>query len=71
MGEIMNITPKEANALIHLLELDICTDVAETSWEDTTCGIHDLTKGQAFVLRDKLSKIPQLQEALEYVRSNH
>jgi hypothetical protein len=39
---------------MRLLELDTCTDVAESNWEETTCAISDLTKDQADNLYQKL-----------------
>jgi len=53
----MKLTPKEANVLIYVLELDICTETAESNWEETTCGIHGLTKNQTDRLYKKLYKI--------------
>jgi|14_taG_2_1085336.scaffolds.fasta_scaffold81208_2 hypothetical protein len=53
----MKLTPKEANVLIYILELDTCTETAENDWQETTCGIHGLTKNQADRLYKKLYKI--------------
>ena len=50
----IKLSINEMDALMRLLELDTCTDVAESNWEETTCGISDLTKDQADNLYQKL-----------------
>jgi hypothetical protein len=50
----IKLSINEIDALMRLLELDTCTDVAESNWEETTCAISDLTKGQADNLYQKL-----------------
>ena len=50
----IKLSINEIDALMRLLELDTCTDVAESNWEQTTWAIRDLTKDQADNLYQKL-----------------
>jgi len=50
----VKLNQNEISALVDLLELDTCTDVAESNWENTTCAVSDLTKSQADNLYHKL-----------------
>jgi hypothetical protein len=50
----IKLSINEIDALMRLLELDTCTDVAESNWEETTCAVSDLTKDQADNLYHKL-----------------
>jgi len=57
----IKLNENEVSALIDLLELDTCTDVAETNWEMTTCATSDLTKDQAYDLYAKLFTLHKMQ----------
>tara|TARA_R110002050_G_scaffold24979_1_gene66685 strand:+ start:499 stop:753 length:255 start_codon:yes stop_codon:yes gene_type:complete len=56
----IKLNENEASALMDLIELDTCTDVAEDSWEDTTCAVSNLTKDDADNLYGKLFTLQRI-----------
>jgi len=56
----IKLNENEVSALMDLLELDTCTDVAEDNWEDTTCAVSDLTKSDADNLYGKLFTLQRI-----------
>lgn len=52
----MKLSTIEIETLMALMTLDTETDQADENWEETTCGIHGLTKAQSRILYTKLYK---------------